>query len=203
MPTSTISSSMIIGGIALSSAVTRTQEGQIGVEEILIAGSDGDMATYDSGSGCTVDMAVGHVVASGTVDVYWLESSAQKVRYGATAVLVTDTVTLSLGAGDDYPNTVGLDMVITNQQDIEVDFDADTVELMAATCDRLAHIEWDESGPTTITGTKLLAGEAWTYLKNGEYANALDGKTVSSISATTGDSDNDGILRLGILYSAA
>lgn len=203
MPTSIITSKLNVGGITMASEVSRTQEGLIGQAHTLTAGSDGDMATYTGVDDCTVDMAAGHVVASGTVDVYWLESGVRKVKYGATAVLVTDTVTLSFGAGDNYPDSVGLGMVITNQQDVDIDFDADLVELMAASCDKLAHIEWIEAGPTSITGTKLLAGEAWTYLLNGEYANALTGKTVVSASISTGDPDNNGTLRIGVLHSSA
>lgn len=206
MPTSTIRSTYNVGGIALSSEVSRTQECLIGQEHTLTAGSDGVMASYTGVAECTVTMAAGYVIGDAeTADVYWTDSTTgvPKCKYGATTALAGDVITLTLGAGDDYPDDVGLAMVITQQQDIDIDFDADLVEIMAASCDKLAHIEWNEGAAVTITGTKLPAGEAWHYILNGEYTNALAGKTVTSASVSTGDDTNDGTLRIGVLHSSA
>ncbi len=206
MPTSTIRSTYNVGGIALGSEVTRTQESIIGQEHTLTAGSDGVQASYTGVAEITVTMTAGYVIGDAeTADVYWTDSTTgvPKVKYGATTALAGDIITVTVGAGDDYPDDVGLAMVITQQQDVDIDFDGDLVEIMAASCDKLAHIEWNSGAAVTITGTKIPAGEAWDYILNGEYANALAGEVVTSASVSTGDSDNNGTLRIGVLHSSA
>ncbi len=203
MPTSTIRSTYNVGGIALGSEVTRTQEGQIGQSHTLDVASDGVQLAFTGIDDITVTLAAAHAAVNGTVDVYWYVDGVLYVHFGATVAIVGQVATLTLGDGDDYVTGEGtLAMNIVNQQDIDIDFDGDLVELMVASCDKVAHIEWKSGAEVSITGTKILAGEAWEWLLNSEYTNALAGEVVTSASISTYDPDNTVTLRIGILHSS-
>jgi len=204
MPSAKAVSTLTVGGIAMSSEVSRTDDGQIGQLVALPAGSDGDMASYTGVAEITVDMADGYVIGDGEIaDVYWTVLDVLYVKYGATVALAGDTVTLTGGEGADFIDSVGLAMVVTEQVLIDIDVDGDKINMIAAESDQTSHVEFLEAGPASIAGVKLLANEAWTWLLNGEYTNPLAGSVVVQVEASCGNADTAASLKIGILYNSA
>lgn len=205
MPTGTISSSINVGGISMSSLVTRTKDGQIGHEVAMVAADDGVQLGFVGVNEVTVTLAAGNLVGDGdTVDVFWDVSGVMYVKYGVTVALVGQVATLTGGAGDDYVTGEGtLAMNIAEQITVDTDFVGNEVEMIATASDKNSHVSFIESGPAVITGIKIVASEFWNWVKNGEYTNPLAGKTVIELKVTNGDPDAAATLKVGVLYNSA
>ena len=147
----------------------------------------------------TCNLAAGHAQTDGDFDVYWSESGVAKIRYGVAAVIVTNAVTLTGGAGDDYPATVADGLVtICKQKEIAASIDGDQVSifwvaLLFANVSATArgHVDFQEDDDTQVGQidiTGILSGTAIVdYDITGGVANPLTGNPIFHVQVTHND----------------
>lgn len=122
------------------------------------AQSDGELTTRTSDTNGVVTLATGHGIAStNVVDVYWTGGK----RYGMTATVEGNAVTVDGGAGDNLPdlNTEGIQVV--RQTVVDVNFDGDEMRFVAfvyrnaGDADARAHGDFQDTADASIEAIEL------------------------------------------------
>jgi hypothetical protein len=197
MPTSRITVTGDVGGVAVNSTITRSADGQIGHEVALAAAKSGTLSTRTSDTEGTLTLEAGHGVQTGdTVDVYWDGGRRYDVVVGTVS---GNDVPISGGAGDVLP---AQDDPVTAQvqQEIDTDFDGDLLVVIAALCGQRAHVGYFD-GATLELSLDLVAAELWHWVNGGTAANPLASKTITHVVVTQA-STSAATFRLGILYDS-
>lgn len=205
MPTVRQSISMSIGGLSLASLITRSGSGQISVEKKvsetdadkhLTPATAGTLTTRtDNNTGVVTSTSHG-LATNDKVDVYWSDG----IRYDMDATVSGSAVTVDGGAGDNLP-ALSTAVFICKQTTINVDFDGDDVEVLAALCNVRGHLLFEESDGTDIAETELTAGESYSYTSETNATNPFTGDPVGLIKASVGSAATTAYLRLGVLLN--
>ena len=205
MPTATINKTYSVPGLASRTAnVVRSAD-----SALLQGGSDvpiplnpaKDVIDFAEGSPneATCNLAGGHGLATGTYDVYWTESSVTKTRYGVAAVITTNAVSLTGGAGDDYPATIADGLaVICEQTEVASSIDGDEVVIfwvVLVFANVLAtgrgHVDYQEDNDTQVGEVNIagiLSGTAVVDFDiEGGVSNPLTGNPIFHLQVTHND----------------
>lgn len=150
----------------------------------------------------TCNLTAGHGLTDGTYDVYWSESGVAKLRYGVTATIVTNAVSLAdslTAGGDDYPSTIADGLcVICKQKQIAAAIDGDAASFFSAglifgntAATGRGHVDFQESdgsqvGEIDITGVAQGVAIA-EYDIDGGVANPLAGELIALAQASHND----------------
>lgn len=197
MPTVTISDNVSIAGLSIQSKVERSATGHIGQEIPLPAAKVGSLTTRTDDDTGVVTLAASHgIVSTDVVDVYW----ADGVRYGMTATVSTNEVSVEGGAGDVLPADETA-VTLAKQVAIDTDFLGNLVEAIVVSSTLRANLEFRESAATAV-GVKLPAGEGWRWFSDQGITNPLSGKAIASIQASCGNATTAATLKLGVLYNS-
>lgn len=203
MPSGSINTVVSIGGISMSSTISRTESGQISHQpSALAAGKEStDWSKTDANTG-DATLASGHGISSGDmVDVYWPDG----VRYGMNASVASLVVTVDGGAGDDLPvdDTV---MVVSPIVQIDSDFDGDLVSILGVMSTKRGHVNFRSVETSGVGGAllaqELLANEAYTWASNIGVTNPLTGDPVARIDVSNGDPDDEATIKIVALYDS-
>ena len=199
MPIKRVSTTLSIGGVSISGRTDRTGEGQLGQEVTLPAGKAGTLTTRTDDNTGVATLATGHgIVTSDKVDVFW----ADGVRYGMTANVTGDAVTVDGGDGDVLP-TATTPLVVTKEVEINADFDGDDALIVAAMSTKRAHLQFVAADNSILFAIELAnANEPWTWISDQGIANPLTGDAVDRIVASNGDSGGVGTLTFACLYDS-
>ena len=199
MPIKRISTTLSIGGVSISGRTDRTGEGQIGQEVTLPAGKAGTLTTRTDDNTGVATLATGHgIVTSDKVDVFW----ADGVRYGMTANVTGDAVTVDGGDGDALP-VATTPLVVTKEVEINADFDGDDALIVAAMSTKRAHLQFVAADNSILFAIELAnANEPWTWISDQGIANPLTGDAVDRIVASNGDAGGVGTLTFACLYDS-
>lgn len=187
-------------GVSISSNATRTaSQGIEPVDTDLPAGKAGILSTRTDNDTGVATLSAGHGLQTGDkVDVYWDGG----MRYGMTATVAGNDVTIDQGAGTNLP-TQGTVLVVTRQVSLDVTFDGDNLVLIAASAAQRSHLTFVDAGGATLAAVEIGAGEAWAWLSGTGATNPLSGNAVASIKASNGSSTNSSNLKLtGLQYAA-
>lgn len=195
MPSGNIRISASVGGGNINATITRSAESVLNVEAALPAGSAGTLTTRTDDWGGVATVEAGHgITDSDTVDVY----SANTVTYGLP-VTAYDGTTITFdgvtGFGDPLPAATTA-IVITKRVEIDEQFDGDVLNLLAVNCDQRAHVEFEESGGTTVKAQELIANEPWIWVDNQSYTNPLTGNAIGKIQASNGSGTTAATLKI-------
>ena len=197
--TSTITISGSVGGVPMSSQISRTADGSIGQDPSLAAAKAGTLSVRTDADSGTLALGGGHGVTTGAkFDVYWDGGS----RYNMTASTVSgnNVPFNNTGTGDDMPalNTVVTVMV---HQVVDVDLDGDLLEMLGASCKKAATILLFND--TTIhLAIQLDANEPYEWHSGGMAANPIAGDVITHATMTHADSAAAQKVSLGILYNS-
>jgi hypothetical protein len=94
---------------------------------LVAAQCDGELTTRTDDDTGVVTLATDHgIKTADVVDVYW----AGGVRYGMTASVATNEVTVDGGAGDELPLVEATITAVVVQTDWEVNFDGDDAQVI-------------------------------------------------------------------------
>jgi len=195
-----ITSTISVAGVTVNSVTQRTAAGLIGQAPTLAAGLAGALTTRtDADTGIiTMTDAEHGITDADTVDVYWSDG----VRYGLTVTLVDGTaVSIDVGDGDNLPEGEDPAVVVGVRQEIDVDFDGDLVELIAAHCPKRAHVEFLTGADASILAQELTANEAFTWAADSGHANLLTGDPVGKIQVSCGETTGGLFNLLGVYDS--
>lgn len=199
MPASRLTLSGDIGGISLSSTLTRTADGQIGHDVTLNAAKAGTLSTRTSDTVGTLTLEGGHGIQDGdTIDVYWDGGRRYDVTVGTVA---GNDVPISGGAGDVLPAE---DTAVTaaKQHVIDTDLDGDLLEAIGAIATARVHLGFYNTGASLALSLDLSATELWHWLNGGTASNPLAGESIDYVVATQAGSASTANLKLGILYDS-
>ena len=127
----------------------------------LVAAQTGTLTTRTNTTDGVCTISTGHGIVTGKVDLYF----AAGVRYGVDAVVATNEVTISGGAGDNLP-TEDDPVTVVIPTVIEVNFDGDTLEIIGlfyrnsgdatAQADAAAHLSLIDAGDAIIKEVDLV-----------------------------------------------
>jgi hypothetical protein len=166
----------------------------------LVAAQTGTLTTRTDDDTGVATLSTGHGITTGMVcDVYW----AAGVRYGMTATVAVDAVTLDGGAGDVLP-AESTAVTVVQQTAIEVNFDGDTLEIIGifysntSDTSAKAHLDLQDSGDATIKEVDLVHYTANNGLGNiwnveGGDTNVFTGNRITH-GAASHDSTSAGTL---------
>ena len=200
MPTSRLTSACESGGLAMSSTLTSTADGQIGHELTLPAAKTGTLSTRTNDTTGTLTMEASHgIVTADIIDLYWDGGRRYNVVVGAVS---GTSVPISGGAGDVLP---AQDTAVTAQvqQVIDSDFDADLIVSIGALCPKQRHVCFSESGDVLALALDIGAAALWFWLNSGTATNPLEGKTIDDIRVTQASSAATADMKIGILYDSS
>ena len=118
--------------------------------------TNGNMAALNNG---VVTMpGTDHGVTNGTVDVYW----AAGVRYGCDAVVTSENIAVTNGAGDTLPANGVNTIAIVTQIDWEMDFDGDDAQIIGVfyrnpnDTGAKAHVDFQDAVPLSVNEVDLV-----------------------------------------------
>ena len=166
----------------------------------LVAAQTGTLSTRTDNDTGVATLSTGHGIQNAdVVDVYWDGG----VRYGMTATVSTNDVSLDGGAGDNLP-AQSTAVTVVKQTAVEVNFDGDTLEIIGIfyrnTSDTgaKAHLDLQDSGDSTIEEVDLVHEKAngglnriWD-IENGD-TNVFGGNRITH-GAASHDSTSAGTL---------
>jgi len=195
----TIARVVAAGGVSISSNVTREASGGVPPRDpTLPAGNAGTLSTRNDDDSGEITLSAGHgLQSSDKVDVYWDGG----MRRGMTATVSGNDLTVNLGAGDVLP-AQDTPVVATKQVPIDIDFDGDTLVVLAIGSDRRAHVEFFNAASDSLLTKEIAAGGCYTYDAAVDSPNPLAGDVVASAVASCGDSSGDTVLKIGGLIDA-
>ena len=199
MATGTITSTANVAGVAVSAQITRTANLQTSYDgDVLPAGSAGTLTTRTDDDTGVATLAADHgIIDTDTVDVFWSGGS----RYGVDVTSVDGTaVSINVGSGYNLPAEDAA-IVVTKQVTIDVDFDGDNVEMIVVSNSARVHLDFQESGGTSIAALDIPAHEGWSWCADQGVTNPLTGNPVGKIQASSGEAAA-ATLKIGVLYAS-
>ena len=195
--TGTIQSVASLAGLSIASVVQREASGGVAHSVTLPAATAAHLTTRTDNNTGVITLPEGHDIVNGKVDVYW----AGGVRYGMDGIVTVNALAIDLGAGDNLPDDES-DVTVANQVVIDTDFDGDLLAIIAAACDKVSHLDFQDVGGTSLKAVALPAGEMWSWAADMGIANPLTGNPVASIEVSNGDSAAAAALKIGLLYES-
>lgn len=188
-----------VGGLSIQGNVTRENSGGLPPQSVTMpAGKAGTLTTRSDDNTGVATLSTGHGIASLDVcDVYWTGG----VRYGMTATVSTNAVTLDGGAGTVLP-AQDTAVVVCKQVTIDIDFVGDNVTAIVAAMAVRGHLHFVAGDDSSIFAVELLAGEAWDWTTDNGVDNPFASATVASLVASNG-SETASTLYLGGVYTSS
>jgi hypothetical protein len=126
---------------------------------LVAAQCDGELTGRTDDDTGIVTLSTGHgIETSDVVDVYW----AGGVRYGMTATVSDNAVTVDGGSGDALPVLTTTITAVAEQIDWEINFDGDDAQIIGVLyrnpddTGAKAHLDLQDSGPVTIEELDLV-----------------------------------------------
>jgi hypothetical protein len=205
MPQMNFVSSVSGGGVQISGNAIRTTDSVTGLTPTLPKGSAGTLITRTDNNTSVTTLSAGHgIVTSDIVDVYF----AGGRRYGMTATVSGNDVTIDGGSGDNLPNQNDA-VVVTKQVRINVAIDGDLLAGLALKLEftdqqsaNKGHISFFDGADAEVTQLDLAANEAQPYDVEGGAVNPFTGNPITYAKASNGGSDADAVLKLILAVDA-
>jgi hypothetical protein len=186
-----------IAGLSVNSKiVVDGYEGSIGVQPTLAAAKTGTLTTRTDNDTGVATMDSGHGFATNDVlDVYW-DGGA---RYGMTATVSTNAVTIDGGAGDNLPTT-STALTVMKQVVLSQPFDGSKVKALALHCkETRCTILFYESSSLRLA-VQLNADTPYEWFSGGYGSNPLASYTaITAIKMTHADSSAEQAITAGFL----
>ena len=169
MPSGRLNKTLSMPGYSFSSSPAATSfdstsNYEVTVPALVAAQTAGSLTTRTDADTGVVTLSTGHGIAtSDTVDVYWTESGVAKNRYGMTATVSGDAVTVDGGSGDDLPaQDETIDAVVKQTEVNPLNLDGDNAQLVAVVYKNAAdtgakgHVDFQDSGSASIAEHDLV-----------------------------------------------
>ena len=186
-----------IGAVSINARITRSSPTQLPTQLPLAAANAGTLATRSDDTSGIVTLATGHgVQTDDVVDVYWDGGRRFNVVAGSVS---GDDVIISGGAGDNLP-AEDATLTLQVQQVLNLDFDGDAVEAMAAACGARGRLQFYSDAVLEL-GVDLAANAPWIWWESGVGSNPLAGKSITHATITQA-STSEVTFRLGIDYDS-
>ena len=201
--TSTLTFTGSIGGVAMSSTVSRAEDGNIGQTPAALAATAGTQTDWTSGTAFELTMDPGHGIQTGDViDVYWLEGGVEKRRYDVDVGTVAgDVVPVTAGSGDAMPSSGSSALTAAVQQVIDTDFDGDLLVMIGALLSARGHLSFFATGDSNELAIDFVGGEIWLWINGQTAVNPLAGVDVVDVRFTQAGT-TAGTMKFGLTYDS-
>jgi hypothetical protein len=160
MATINFQENVSLGGVSFNTYYPKTGNSQIpNLEEALAAGQAGTLTTMTDFNTGVATLTTGHgIITSDICDIFWTGGC----RYGMTATVATNAVTLDGGTGEPLPaqDTV---VVVCKQQTINIDFATTILVALRILCDQRAHVGFRSSTGALLGDKDLTASEPFVW----------------------------------------
>ena len=193
----TITTTMNIGGKSMSGVTTKTsnQSGATGPTDLPAGNGGGTLTTRTSDSNGVVTASGHDIVSAEIVDVFWTGG----VRYGMTATVAGDAVTVDGGAGTVIPAKDTAE-VITATVVIDLNVDGGDLVVFGMTASKRAHVEFLTEADATIYGQELADVGEWSWATGTGATNPLAGQSVGKLRVACGDATDVATFDSAYLY---
>jgi len=187
-------------GVSISSTVSRPSSGGIQPQEVTLTNAAaGTLTTRTDNTNGTLTMGANHGITNGAIITIF---GATSVSYLATVGTVSgNSVPFVTAAGDVLP-TANSAVTVGIVEDLDVDFDGDNLELLAAMSDRRGHIVFEDAGNTVVAAAELTASEPYMYVANMTASNPLTGNAIDQVRIANGNSSSNATFKLGGTYNS-
>lgn len=200
----TIQQTVAVGGLSIQSTVNREAEGQIGQSVALPAAKSGTLSTRTNDTDGTLTLEADHgITDSEVINIFWMDAEGvYHCAYGATVGTVDGNDVPFTGASGDVLPTKDDAITASLVVEIDIDFDGDLAEMIAAGCNKLSHIAFRDVTPTVLKPVLLLAAEGWNWASGQGITNPLTGNPVNDVLASNGEATAEATLQIGVLYDS-
>lgn len=174
-------------------------EGIPPVSTLLPVGKAGVLTRSDSDTGVAT-LGTGHGIQSAdVVDVHW-EGGC---RYGMTATVDGNAVTVDGGAGGNLPATAATAVVVTKPETLDVSFDGDNLTLIGVGSSQQTMVKFVDGGGAAVGVPFLLkAGGAWGWSSDLLTASPLAGNAIVGAKVSNGSAVSEaGFKMCGLQYA--
>lgn len=185
-------SAVSAGGISIQGTINVEASGQFGHETILPAAKAGSLTTRTDDNTGIATLATGHGITTGqVVDVYW----ADGIRYGMSATVDGNDVTVDGGAGDNLP-AEDSDVTVAVQVTITQELIGNNLALLGWMAERRGHVDLQATAGSSHLAQEMVASSPWAWAADQGIANPIAGDTVNVFKVTNGDSAGTSTVKL-------
>jgi hypothetical protein len=178
--------------------ITRSQDGNAAWTPSVAVGNAGTLSTRTDNDTGVVTLSAGHgILTNDKVDVFWSGGR----RYGMTATVNVNAVTVDLGSGDNLP-ALNTAVVVCKRQVVNAAFDPDDMAVLLVTANRRVSIVFVDAGGATLLALDLGAGECCLWWTNSGIARPMSGNPVAAIWASNGDATAAADITIAVVYDA-
>jgi hypothetical protein len=187
MATGTLAIVCSVGGVTVQKTITETGDhpnvyGDGATQIALAAGKAASSWVKDTATTAHCNLTAGHGYSTGKADIFWLGG----MRYDVDMVVSTNAVTLSGGAGDNYPESADVTVVICTPQQINTAIDGDKVQLLCINSTVRASVYFEDATGDSIKQIELTADQPHTYAISSGEASPLTGDPITVCYASNG-----------------
>jgi hypothetical protein len=178
--------------------INRSQDGTGLWTPNVAAGNAGTLSSRTDNDTGIAALSAGHGILTGDkVDVFWTGGR----RYGMTATVSGNSVTVDLGAGDILP-ALNTALIVCKRQVVNAAFDPDDVSVLLITATRRVSVAFVDAGGLTLLALDLGAGECCLWWTNSGIVRPMSGNPVAAIWVGNGDSAGAVDVTVAAVYDA-
>lgn len=197
-----VSSNVSGGGVSISTLASRTVDSTSGLEPALPAGKLVTNWVKVDADTASCDLPAGHAYSNGNFDVFWTIAGVNYRRYKVPGTIITNALSLDLGAGDAFPATATTGIVVTRQVQVNVAIDGDLLSVLALN-NRVTTSQEGARGSVAFydVGNALIAQvnlPTPAYDIAGGASNPFTGNPITYALCSNGISTADGVLQIVI-----
>ena len=198
MSQAVISVGAYVLGSQVSVSLSRSNDGAGQWSPSVAAGKAGSLTTRTDNDTGVATLSTGHgIVTSDKVDVFWDGGR----RYGMTATVATNAVTIDGGAGDNLPAQATA-VVLCKRVEVNAAFDPDDMLALLVTANKRASVVFVDSVDAVLFALDLAAGECCLWWSDSGITRPFTGNAVAKILVGNGDSAAALALTVAVLYDA-
>lgn len=187
-------------GVNVSVSLAKTATGSIAQSQALAVAKTGSLTerTLDTDGELTMT-DTGHGITDGAwIAIFWSGGCAY---LGTVGTVVGNAVPFTGAAGDNLP-VEGTAVTVQVMTPLDVDFDGDKAEIVAASFRRRGVVVFEDSSDAVLDAGDIAAGEGYVYVSGLSQSNPLAGNPVDQVWVANGDSDGTNAFLLGVLYQS-
>lgn len=197
-----LSMTFSLPGVSISSTVSRPASGGIPAQEVsVVNAAAGTLTTRtDNGNG-VLTMGANHGIVN--TDIIAIFGPTSGVSYFGTAGTVTaNSITVAAADNGDVLPVVNSAVTVGKIVDLDVDFDGDNVQILAAMSSTRGLVVFEDAGNAALDGQELTANEPYMYVYGLTGNNPLTGNAVDQIRIANGNSTTNATFKLGGTYNS-
>lgn len=198
MPTASKEVTIVVNGTPVGVQLSETADGGGNREITLPVGYSVTDWVKTDGDTAAGNVSAGHALVDGLADVYWTGGC----RYGVTIDVTTNAIALDGGAGDDFPASASVDVVVSQQVQVDFPVDGDDLKAIVVTCDQECHFDFQESDNTSIYQDTLAADAEWDWFLSSGVANELTGDATGHIMVSNASATDEATFVVAFVYDS-